>query len=145
MINIAKKLTKKDIIILILIIFICMLLVFLAVDLTREKNTVKYSVSDLEGLRVGYSIDMVDDTAIEYEITPEVAAYIAKGVFTNIYGERYVNEQELKVFENTQLLSDVEKYGEFYTVCLNYPGYTDGKYIEISKIDGRILKVYWFG
>ncbi len=105
---------------------------------------VKYEyVDDLP--RATYSLDIVDKTAIEYEITPDVAASIARAVFINIHGEQYVNERELTVFDNTELLEDIEKYGEFYEVGLNKPNYTDGEFIAISKIDGRILKVYWFG
>ena len=145
MICLMKKISRKDVLIGILIIVIILFLIIFIKDIVKGTQSVRYSVSGNDGLRVGYSIDIVDKTAIEYEITPEVAAYIAKGVFVNIHGEKYVEERELKVFENTQLLSDVEKYGEFYTVSLNHEGYTDGEFIAISKIDGRILKVYWFG
>lgn len=106
-----------------------------------EENNIEYKYySDLG--RARYSIDNVNETSIDIEITPELAAYIAKGVFISIHGIDYVNERELVVYDNTESFDDLSKYGEFYTVSLNLKGYTGGEYIAISKINGEILKVY---
>lgn len=134
------KMYKK----LIKIVVLAIICIFVLVGCSNKSiRSIKYEYID-DGPRVGYSIDIVDQTKIKYEITPEVAAYIAKGVFINVHGEDYVNERVLKVYDNTELLSDVDKYGHFYKVSLNKPNHTDGEYIAISKEDGRILKLYRF-
>ena len=109
---------------------------------SMNSGGVEYRYYDDLG-RSSYSIDSVNETSINFEITPETAAYIAKGVFIGIHGEEYVNERRLTVYDKTESFDDLNKYGEFYTVSLNYEGYTGGEYVAISKANGEILKVYW--
>lgn len=91
-----------------------------------------------------YSLDDIN-TTIQYEITPEASAYIAKGIFINVYGEDYVEGHIFDVFDCSEQEQDLEKYGKFYEVSMTKPGRTDGPVVVVSKNDGRILKVYSSG
>lgn len=68
------------------------------------------------------------------------AAKIAKAIFAEIYDEQYVNSRECTVYDIKIPQSDLDKYGDYYTVYINEGG-TDGEFAVISKEDGRLLRV----
>lgn len=87
-----------------------------------------------------HNLDDFIQTSIDFQITPAVAAKIVKAVFAEIYDEEYVNSRECTVYDIKIPQSDLDKYGDYYTVYINEGG-TDGEFAVISKEDGRLLRV----